>query len=1248
MFNLAFNLGAPDILTSPIKVLIVDTCERDRQIYADYLSVDLNRNGHILEAENLELGLELWRSQQPDVLLLGFQASEHDGFEFLRALRSEQPQIPAIVLAQEGNVEEGVLAMKLGAWNYVHKAKITKDLLTQQVSQLLEHNLVSRQLNRDQKQAALVTEIATHVRQSLHLEDVYQTIVQDVRAFLGADRTVVYKFRPDMSGEVVAEAIVAPWQPCLNVHVEDTCFRENLGGAYQSGRIFAASDIYAANLTECHIKLLERFQVRANLVVPILLTNPATKDKFLWGLLIAHQCSAPRIWEDNDLRLLKQLSIQLAIAIQQADELETSERKFRAIFNNTFQFTGLLSLDGILLEANQTFLDFGGLTREDVIGLPFCDTHWWKISLTAQSQLQNAIALAKQGEFVRYEVNLLGLGGKICTIDFSLRPLKDETGQVVLLIPEGRDISDRKRSEEKLRQNEELLRQTINNAPVGIATFDLGGKFLTVNQDICKIFGYSAEELLQKNMIEITHPDSLDISLMSLNQLLTGELVSKQIEKMYIHKSGRVIEAIKRVALIRDFDGNPIQFIAGVEDITERKQAEAALESARQAEAANKAKSEFLAVMSHELRTPMNAVIGMTGLLMDTSLSAQQIQFASMIQQGGEMLLSVINKILDFSQIEAGKLELEEHPFNLRQCIDEILDFVASRAAEKSLELSALVNVDVPLYVRGDSNRLRQILVNLVMNAIKFTEKGEIAITVRAVLMAPPSDQALEQASGQTPDPALNQCELHFAVRDTGVGIAADAVEKLFQSFSQADSSITRQYGGTGLGLAICKQLCLLMGGDISVKSKIGQGSIFNFSIRVKAIASQPQAIAPVLKGKCVLIVNPNSTIRQMLSLYGQSWGMLMQTAASGIEALQWMEFSSFDAVIVDKQIPDIDGLELVRNLQELSPSLPIVLLTSLTDLTDFSLISIAGTLTKPISEFKLYKLLLNIFSITSTPSPLIAPIVITDEEFTTSNSLQILIVEDNNVNQKILSLMLERLGYKGEVVENGLEAVKALERQPYDLVFMDIQMPIMDGLTASKKIRQLADRNPWIIGLSANAFNESRESAIAAGINDYLTKPLQINQLESALQRATENLPQKLPAIASSETSSQPPVFETVVESAIDIGAIVKLEDFLGKESVAEIVTSYITESARSLEKMKVAVIQKDIKALAFENHSLKGGTALFGATKVVTICQEIQALSKISEDMEQFQILVEQIEASYIPVIQALQSRLSAYGLG
>jgi PAS domain S-box-containing protein len=1240
MSNLAFNLGAPDISMPPIKVLIVDTCERDRKIYADYLSADLNRNGLILEAEDLDLGLELWRSQQPDVILIGFQASAHDGFEFLRALRGDQPQIPAIVLAQDGNVEEGVLAIKLGAWNYVHKAKVTKDLLTQQISQLLDQNLVSRQLNRDQKQADLVAEIATHVRQSLHLDDVYQTIVQDVRAFLGADRTVVYKFRSDMSGEVVAEAIVDPWQPCLNVHVEDTCFRENLGGAYQTGRIFAASDIYAANLTECHIKLLERFQVRANLVVPILLTNPASKDKFLWGLLIAHQCSAPRIWEDNDLRLLKQLSIQLAIAIQQADELETSERKFRAIFNNTFQFTGLLSLDGILLEANQTFLDFGGLTREDVIGLPFCETHWWKLSSTAQTQLQEAIALAKQGEFIRYEVNLLGAGGKISTIDFSLRPLKDETGQVVLLIPEGRDISDRKRSEEQLRQSEELLRQTINNAPVGIATFDLDGKFLTVNQDICKIFGYSAEELLQKNMIEITHPNSLEISLISLKQLLTGELVSKQIEKTYIHKSGRAIESIKRVSLVRDSDGNPIQFIAGVEDITERKQAEAALESARLAEAANQAKSEFLAVMSHELRTPMNAVIGMTGLLMDTSLSAQQMQFASMIQQGGEMLLSVINKILDFSQIEAGKLELEEHPFNLRQCIDETLDFVASRAAEKSLELSALVNVDVPLYVRGDSNRLRQILVNLVMNAIKFTEKGEIAITVRAVLIAPPSDQV----SGQIPDQALSQYELHFAVRDTGVGIAADAIEKLFQSFSQADSSITRQYGGTGLGLAICKQLCLLMDGDISVKSKIGQGSIFNFSIRVKAIASQPQAIAPVLKGKRALIVNSNSTIRQILSLYGQSWGMLMQTAASGIEALQWMEFSSFDAVIVDKQIPDIDGLELSRNLQELSPSLPIVLLTSLTDLTDFSSIPIAGTLTKPISEFKLYKLLLNIFSITPPPSPPIAPIATIDQEFTTSDALQVLIVEDNRVNQQILTLMLERLGYKGDVVENGLEAVTALERYSYDLVFMDIQMPIMDGLTASKKIRQLANRNPWIIGLSANAFNESREAAIAAGINDYLTKPLQIDQLETALQKATENLPQKLTAIASSKTSSQSPVVKPVVESAIDVEAIVKLEDFLGKESVAEIVISYLTESARSLEKMKVAAIQKDIKTLAFENHSLKGGTALFGATKVVTICQEIQSLSKISEDIEQFQILVEQLEAAYLPVVQALQSRLSA----
>ncbi|MEE3715730.1 response regulator [Tumidithrix elongata RA019] len=1212
-----------------IEVLIVDDSESDRKTYCRYLQSDHSKSFNILEAETLEEGLHLWQSQKPDVILVDFQLPDGDGLKFLEFIGKDNTelQIPAIVLTGNGDERLAVKAMKAGAMDYLVKGHLTPDSLALSIDGILARVAHLRSLLHLQEQETLITKIALNIRQSLNLEDVYRAIVQEVRVFLNADRTAVYKFNADMSGNIVSEAILSPWRPCLNAHIVDTCFQENLNvRGYTQGDIFAISDIYAANLPECYIQLLESFQVRANLVVPILLDNSGTNSQFLWGLLVVHQCDAPRHWEDTDLRLLKQLSVQLSIAIQQADALKNSDLKFHAIFNNTFQFTGLLTLDGILLEANQTFLDFGGLSRNDVIGRPIWDAYWWRISEEAQTQLKQAVEKAAQGEFVRYEVDVLGAGGIVATIDFSLRPLKDETGQVILLIPEGHNISDRKLAEEKLRQNEELLRMTIDNAPVGITTLDLKGQYLTVNHYICKIFGYSSEEMLQMNLFELTAPDFIEKTLILMNQLIVGEVKNGHIEKKYRHKSGEQIDAIVHVGLVRDVNDRPIQFIAGIEDITDRKQAEVALEAARLADAANKAKSEFLAVMSHELRTPMNAVIGMTGLLLDTPLSAQQTEFVSTIRQGGDMLLSVINKVLDFSQIESGKIELEEHPFNLCQCIDEVLDLMSSRLAEKSLELSALINLDVPQCILGDSTRLRQILVNLVSNAIKFTQQGEVVITVRATAIAP----------------ASNSLELHFSVRDTGIGIAPEAIGKLFKAFSQADSSITRQYGGTGLGLAICQQLCELMGGEIHVKSEAGNGSTFSFFIRAEAIATEPEAIAPELKDKRLLIVNANSTIRQILSLYSQSWGMIVQTASSDLEALQCMEFSYFDTVILDRHMLVNNEFKLAKSIQGLSPTLPLILLTSRVDSEEPSSLNLSAYLTKPISKSKLYQIFLQIFSVKTLESPNPLDTSKLDTSFAKQFPLQILIAEDNPVNQRILALMLERLGYKGDAVGNGMEAVAALDRQSYDLVFMDIQMPVMDGLTASQGIRQLSHRNPWIIGLSANAFRESREAALSAGMNDYLTKPLQIKELVAALQRVPHSPIQDLEAIEITETKELLEMAVSSIPSVIDLDALDKLESFIGAKSLTEIIHSYLTESARSHAKMKEALRNKDLTTLNFENHSFKGGSALFGAKQLVDLCKQIQSLSKSNSSLESLFTVLGDLEVEYIQVVTALKAKL------
>lgn len=1042
------------------------------------------------------------------------------------------------------------------------------------------------------------------------------------------------------------------------------------------------------------------------------------------------------------------------------------ELRFKGIFNNTFQFVGLLSTDGIFLEVNQTALDFGGFTRADVVGQKIWDTPWLSLSKDTQNRVKQSVQQAAQGEFIRYEIDIIGVDRKIITIDFSIRPVKDESGQITLLIPEGRDISelktiekslrkseamlakaqkiakignwewdilsneiiwseelfhifgrdldlgdptyeeilelhvsedrqkldqavqrtvntgesyhlelrlsqgensyryveaighaeyddhgqviklygtaqdisDRKAVESKLRHNKTLLNLTIENASVGIATMDLEGKFLNVNQSFCKIYGYSSAELLNMSAFEITHPNSINKTVEALEALVNGTSTNIRIEKQYIHKDGHIIDAISWISLMKDEEGNPLQIITNVEDVTERKQTEAKLEAARLAEASNQAKSEFLAVMSHELRTPMNAVIGMTGLLLDTPLSSQQQQYVSTIRQGGEVLLSVINNILDFSRIESGHFEIEEHPFKLRQCIDEVLDLMTSRIAEKSLELFGLIHVDVPQQILGDYNRLRQILVNLISNAIKFTDIGEIVVTVTSQLI----------------DPETNTRDLLFNIRDTGIGIAPEAISKLFQAFRQADSSINRKYGGTGLGLAICKQLCELMGGEIDVESTIGEGSNFHFSIRVKEIATEPMAIASELKGKRILSVNTNVTCQQAIALYIQPWQMTVQSANSATQALQCLTEYDFDLVLIDRYLSDVNSLELAKNIQDVLPELNLVLLTSAKESLMPIPVSFSSTIIKPITESKLYQACINIFTNQNSTPIQSLNLSLLNENFAKQHPFQILVVEDNPINQQILLLILEKLGYIGKLVDNGLEAIQALENQFYDLIIMDIQMPIMDGLTTTKNIRQKSDQHPWIIGLSANAFTESCDLALLAGMNDYLTKPLQVEDLVNALQRATTKSESTRLAFTSSNLTSAASISlkspsVDFRQSSLNLETISNLEKMAGKQLLSTLISEYLEHSAQAIGNIKEALKTKDIIVIEAENHTLKGGSGTFGAINLCNYCKELQSLCHqihinhhppSTKEVEMLEHLVYSIEQEYNHVFQAFQS--------
>jgi PAS domain S-box-containing protein len=810
-----------------------------------------------------------------------------------------------------------------------------------------------------------------------------------------------------------------------------------------------------------------------------------------------------------------------------------------------------------------------------------------------------------------------------------------------------RDMTERLAGEDALRRSERKLRSYIEQTLDGVMVVDGEGRYLEVNPASARMLGYEEQELLGKRIADLIWPAEPELQIgVEHFQRVTREGRS-QGEVTLRRKDGqRLVADVHAVSLggdrylglVRDVTqrhraeqslqqeralleervGERTAVLTRTnaaleEEIVERRRVEAELVAAReQALQAAEAKASFLANMSHEIRTPMNAVIGMTALLDDTALDAEQRGYVETIRTSGDALLSTINDILDFSKVESGMLELEQRPFELGVCIEEAFDMLAPRAADKGIDLLYELMDNVPLWLVGDSTRLRQVLVNLLSNAVKFTDHGEVCMTASVLR---------READG---------VQLRFAVRDTGIGIAPHQLEHLFKAFSQADSSTTRKYGGTGLGLAISSRLVRLMGGDIRVESEEYKGSVFSFTMHAGVAqnvitARYRTGRAPELEGKHVLLVDDNTTNLDILKTQCTRWGMRVACATRGTHAQALLEAEGpFDVAVLDLHMPTMDGFQLARAIQtqcgKAAPALVMLSSSSARNKDAAGMKLFAAALSKPVKHSQLFAVLVEVLH-AGRPVPVPSPAQHIDGTLAKRLPMNILVVEDSEINRKLAVGMLRKFGYTGDVARDGAEAVTKVSLRPYDLVFMDLQMPVMDGLEATRRINAMLppQRRPRIVAMTANALPADRQRCLDAGMDDYIAKPILPASVQALIERWA-------PQHGEAATESPEP-------NLIDEGVVAELRslDEPGSPSMLRgLIGDYLNETPGALSAIKQHVQRGDTAELARRAHKLAGTSASLGASGIADVCYRIERQVG-SGELQSAPSLVEELEMRF-----------------